>query len=135
MASKSASLRAIQLESILASHCQCIYLHFYFFGMVYDALRLKYRCLTHSNVHFLLLLSLPLCPAVPRLSFNLPSSKAQGCNVYFLENHYKPCHFGIHLIALAEYSQISIHVPGFQSFFILHHFVLAKLATSNIWVK
>ena len=43
-----------------------------------------------------------------------------------------PCHVGIHWIALAEYSQMSIHVPGFQSFLrILHYFVLAKLATSG----
>ena len=29
----------------------------------------------------------------------------------------KPCHFGIYWIALTEYSQMSTHVPGFQSFF------------------
>ena len=28
----------------------------------------------------------------------------------------KPCHIGIHWIALAEFSQMSTHVPGFQSF-------------------
>ena len=28
----------------------------------------------------------------------------------------KPCHVGIHCIALAEYSQMSTHVPGFQPF-------------------
>ena len=27
----------------------------------------------------------------------------------------KPCHVGIHWIALAEYSQMSSHMPGFQS--------------------
>ena len=27
------------------------------------------------------------------------------------------CHVGIHWIALVEYSQMSTHVPGFQSFF------------------
>ena len=49
----------------------------------------------------------------------------------------KPCHVGIQRIALAENSQISTHVPGFQSFFsfFLHHFVSAKLATSSIRVK
>ena len=48
----------------------------------------------------------------------------------------KPCPVGIHWEALAEYSQMSTHVPGFQSFFsFLHHFVLAKLATSSIRVK
>ena len=28
----------------------------------------------------------------------------------------KPCHVGIHWTALTEYSQMSTHVPGFQSF-------------------
>ena len=28
----------------------------------------------------------------------------------------KPCHVGIHWIALSEYSQMSTHMPGFQSF-------------------
>ena len=28
----------------------------------------------------------------------------------------KPCHLGIHLKALIEYSQMSTHLPGFQSF-------------------
>ena len=28
----------------------------------------------------------------------------------------KPCHVGIHCEALAEYSQMSTHLPGFQSF-------------------
>ena len=31
---------------------------------------------------------------------------------------------------------MSTHVPGFQAFYrFLHHFVLAELATSSIWVK
>ena len=63
----------------------------------------------------------------------------------------KPCHVGIHWIALSEYSHMSTHVQGFQSFFrFLHLFVmpgfwtfysffvsfrLAKLATSSIMVK
>ena len=48
----------------------------------------------------------------------------------------KPCHVGIHWIALDEYSQMSTHMPGFRSFFrFLHHFVLAKWATSSIRVK
>ena len=40
--------------------------------------------------------------------------------------------------ALAEYSQMSTHVPGFQSLgffsFFLHHFILAILATSSVQV-
>ena len=48
----------------------------------------------------------------------------------------KPCHVSIYRKALAKYSQMSTHVPGFQSFFsVLHHFVLAKLATTSIKVK
>ena len=34
-----------------------------------------------------------------------------------VENHVKPCDVGIHWKAFAEYSQVSIHVPGFTSFF------------------
>ena len=29
----------------------------------------------------------------------------------------KPCHVGTHLKALTKYSQMSTHLPGFQSFF------------------
>ena len=61
------------------------------------------------------------------------SSKAQGNRN--LCKPSKPCHVGIHWIALAEYSQMSTHLPGFQSIFrFLHHFVLAKLVTSSIRV-
>ena len=45
----------------------------------------------------------------------LLSSKAQGCKDF--RKLSKPCHVGIHRLALAEYSQTSTHVPGFQSFF------------------
>ena len=48
----------------------------------------------------------------------------------------KPFHVGIHWLALAEYSQMNTHTPGFQSLFsFLRHIVLAKLATTNIRVK
>ena len=62
------------------------------------------------------------------------SSKAQECKI--LEKPLKPCRLGIHLRALAEYSQMSTHLPGFQYFFFfLHLFVLAKLATSSMRVN
>ena len=52
-------------------------------------------------------------------------SKAQGCNDFWKPS--KPCHIGIHWVAPAEYSQMSTHVPGCQSFFsFLHSFVMAK---------
>ena len=44
----------------------------------------------------------------------LLSSKAQGRKQF--RKPSKPCHVGIHLKALAEYSQMSTHLPGFQSF-------------------
>ena len=47
------------------------------------------------------------------------SSKAQGPKDMFIPT--KPCHGGIHWIALAEYSQMSPHVPGFQYYFVLYH--------------
>ena len=62
------------------------------------------------------------------------SSKAQGCKDFCKQS--KPCHVGIHEIALTKYSQMGTHLPGFRSFFrFLQHFVLAKLATSSIGVK
>ena len=42
----------------------------------------------------------------------LLSSKAQGCNDF--QKPSKPCHVGIHLIALREYSHMCTHMPGFQ---------------------
>ena len=45
----------------------------------------------------------------------LLSSKAQGCKSF--GKPFKPCRVGIHWLAIAECSQMSTHVPGFQSFF------------------
>ena len=45
----------------------------------------------------------------------LLSSKAHEHK--YLRKTAKPCHVGINWIALVEKSQISIHVPGFQSLF------------------
>ena len=64
----------------------------------------------------------------------LLSSKPQGCKDFWKSS--KPCHVGIHLKALAEYFQMSIHLPGFQSFSrFLRNFVFVKLVTSSIRVK
>ena len=41
-------------------------------------------------------------------------SDAKGADIF--GNHLKPYHVGIHWIALAEYSQMSTIMPGFQSF-------------------
>ena len=83
-------------------------------------------------------------------------SKAQGRKDFWKRS--KPCYVGIHRIALTEYSPVSTHVPGYQSFsrffvsfcigqfsnqqqrrfnwhWFLHHFALAKLATSSNGVK
>ena len=42
------------------------------------------------------------------------SSKAHGCKDFWKTS--KLCHAGIHWKALTEYSQMSTHMPGFQSF-------------------
>ena len=65
----------------------------------------------------------------------LLSSKAQWCKDF--RKTTKPCHVGIHSIALVEYSQMSTYMPWIQLIFLgfLHHFVLTKLATSSIRVK
>ena len=48
----------------------------------------------------------------------------------------EPCRVGTHLKALAEHSHMSTHLPCFSVLFrFLHHFVLAKLATSRIRVN
>ena len=48
-------------------------------------------------------------------TLRLFSSKAQECKI--LEITLKPCRLGIHLKALAEYSQISTHLQGLSYFF------------------
>ena len=53
------------------------------------------------------------CLTLPML--RLLSSKAQECKVFWKPS--KPCHLGIHWIALAEHSNVGTHVPRFQSFF------------------
>ena len=55
------------------------------------------------------------------------SSKHNEAHIF--ENHAsKPCHVDIRWKALAECCQISTHVSG-----VLHHFLLAKLATTSIF--
>ena len=63
------------------------------------------------------------------------SAKAQGRKHFWKPS--KPCHVGIHWIAFTEYSQMSTMYQGFSHFLkgFLHHFVLAKLATSSIRVN
>ena len=61
---------------------------------------LTYTCLQTS------LLTLPMLRQF--------SSITQWCKDFLKSS--KPCHVGIHWIALAEYSQMRTHVPGFQSF-------------------
>ena len=64
----------------------------------------------------------------------LLSAKAQERKDFW--KPFKPCHFGIHWIALAENSKMSTICQGFNHFAgFLHHFVLAKLATSSIRIK
>ena len=60
--------------------------------------------------------------------------KAQWCKDFWKPS--KPCHVGIHWIALAEYSLMSTICQGFSNFSsFFPHFYSAKLATSSIRVK
>ena len=56
------------------------------------------------------------CRKIQKLTLpmlRLFSSKAQGRKVFSKPFKPQPCHDGFHSIALAEYSQMSTHVPGF----------------------
>ena len=64
----------------------------------------------------------------------LLSSEAQGCKHFWKPS--LPCHIGIHWKALAEYSQMRPICQGFSEFSgCVHHFVMAKFATSSIKVN
>ena len=76
------------------------------------------------NYSFLIFYTLIFCD-----NYHLNPSNAEAT---ILEKHLNPVIFVI-IEYLAECSQMSTHVPGFQSFFTF--FVLAKLATSCIRVK
>ena len=62
------------------------------------------------------------CTIITLPMLRLPSSKAQGHKDFWKPS--KPCLVGIHWKALAEYSQMSTHVPGFQSFFQVFSIIL-----------
>ena len=48
----------------------------------------------------------------------------------------KPCHVGIHWIVLVEYSQMSTHLPGFQSFFsFFASFCIGQVSHQQLRVK
>ena len=61
----------------------------------------------HVALHFRPRLTVPM--------LRLLSSKSRRCKNYWKTS--KLCHVGIHWKALAEFSLMSTHLPGFQSFF------------------
>ena len=67
----------------------------------------------------------------------LPSSTAQACKDF--RKLSKPCHVGIHWIALTEYSQMSTHLPGFQkSFRFFASFCIGQISHQQhkcLWVE
>ena len=86
-------------------HCREMYYYYYYWCNIRPwSLRfwilkiLKIFCITYAI-----------------LSMSILSSKAQLCKDFW--KSYKSCHVGIHWIVRAEYSQMSTHLPGFQSFF------------------
>ena len=49
------------------------------------------------------------------------------------ENQLNPCHVGIHWKALAEFSQMSTHLPWFQSFLsFLSSFYIAQISNNQL---
>ena len=79
------------------------------------------------SVHVYMYMYRYYCLALPML--RLLSSKTPGHKDF--QKTSKPCHIGVHWIALIEHSQMSTHMQGFQS----HVFALAKLTTTSIRVK
>ena len=80
----------------------------------------------------------------PSNAIRLLSSKTQAHKDF--SKNILACHAGIHWIALAEHSQMSIHVPGcsgfFVSFYIIkryHNFLLdsewQNVSTGNLWIR
>ena len=94
---------------------------------------LKESCCLASNQHFSFKCFFKIClcklyifkivrPVLAALSANeltLPMLSQLPCKEQWLEDFWKsskPCHVGIHWKALAEYFQMSTHLPGFRSF-------------------
>ena len=77
------------------------------------------------------ILQLLLNPSNPKATF------VQITRIQRFLKTFQPCHVGIHWKALAECSQMSTYVPGFQVTFQVfsHQFLLTKLATSSIRVN
>ena len=93
----------------------------------------KGKIIIYVIFFWLLRVELMINPSNGKATF-VQSTRMQS----FFKKPFKPSHVGIHLITLAEYSQMRTHVLWFQSFFqffILHHFVLAKFDTSSIKVN
>ena len=71
-------------------------------------------CLLQQNCGQHILITHVLSPSHAKAPLR-PKDKDAGMLV--LRKPSKPCDVGIHWKALAEYSQMSTHLPGFRSFF------------------
>ena len=69
---------------------------------------------------------------LPISSFNPSNAEATFIESIMMQSFLKPIkpsHVGIHWITLSEHSQMSNHVPGFQSFFkVLASFCIGKIS-------
>ena len=79
----------------------------YFYGKY-----LKKKCWLEPKPQLPFNIFVNFCLTLPMLRLLL--AKAQECKDFWKTS--KPCHVGTHWIALAEHSQMSTHLPGFQSF-------------------
>ena len=74
-------------------------------------------------------------PDVHSNHFNVEATSVQSTRTLrFLKTIITPsCWYSLDSSRWVRYSQMSAHLPGFQSFLrFLHHFVMTKLATSSI---
>ena len=53
-------------------------------------------------------------PCCLKYIVNPSNAKTAFVQITRMQHHLKPCHICIHWIALAEYFQMSTHMPGFQ---------------------
>ena len=83
-----------------------------FSGFLYHIVLVKLATSSIGIKGLVLIYWLSILLTLPMLRLLLP--KAQWCKDFWKPS--KPCHVGIHWIALTEYSQMSTHLPEFRSF-------------------
>ena len=141
---KDRGISHISYDTMKSIHFKFAYEHcFYFFSNVKVPAKLIMTCwsplISTEQYPLRICLSYLVISVMNSIHFN-PSNaeatfvKTQGCKDFW--KTFKSCHFGIHWIAIIEYSQMSTNEPGFQSFYrFFVSFCNGKLATTSIRVE